>query len=211
MGMVGLAAVLQQPCQMQQQFERTGEQTFHPSPQQPSPLQQQHLPLQHHNSVSGTSAPTGNADLFSFRSPHLSVLVPTNVESSVSDVGPDSVHSVSNVFGWNDAVSTPNPTKVDPLPETHHSDVWQLHTDMEGVTIGDNPITGDAALQWPCVDEDMPFMDSSCSLPERRVSNIADVIERDRMDVNSMLGMELGELKVQTVPEGGDCWDRYPH
>ena len=75
------------------------------------------------------------------------------------------------------------------------------------MTVGDNPIAGYTTLQWPCVDEDMHLTDSSRSLPEGRVPTAAEAVERDGMDVNSMLGMGLGELKLQTVPEGGDNWD----
>ena len=119
-----------------------------------------------HGNTSGNTTPRANAALYSFRSP-LCASIPTDSNASGSAFGLDSVRSdlLSHVFSGLDAPKVPTPTRADATPEALHSSWWQLQTDMEGVTIGGSPLSGEDFLHWSGADVDMSFLEGAGCLP----------------------------------------------
>ena len=182
--------------------------------QQLSPVEQQQQHRQHwHGSTSGNTTPTsrgGAHNLYAYRSPISPASIPrVDSDASGSIFGPESVHSFGDGFGGNDASETTTPTNTDDASGALHTNWWQLQTDMEGVTIGGSSSVG--------ADMDMSFLEGACDdlphcdlpevLPEGGSGDVPGMgAGDDFMGASGVLGMGVGRVKLEAVPEGNDSW-----
>ena len=167
--------------------------------------EQQHL----HGSSSYTITPTSSTSrggvhgLYAYRSPQSISIQEVDSDASGSIFGPNSVHSLCNGSGQNDASGTTTPTNTDNALETLNSIWWQLQMDMEGVTITDGSCVG--------ADMDVSFLEGACNVPEVHAQRDSDIvvgvdIRDDCMGVSSVLGAGLGHVKPENLSEAGGNW-----